>query len=99
MDIKEVVFRRIKKYGVVLDDNTELTYENGKKLFSENFDDINFYGVAHDSLLEYVQFRNWKHTGEILSKGLKPIKNFLNGLFPYPYLYQVWMKEEDDDED
>jgi hypothetical protein len=97
MNIKKVIFERIKEYGVVLDDNTELTYKNGKELFHKNFDDINFYGVANDKLLNYIQFRNWQHTGEFLTKGLKPIKNFLNGLFPYPYLYKVWMEEDDED--
>lgn len=98
MDLKEVIFNRIKKHGVILDDSTELTYENGKKLFSENFDAIDFYGVAYDKLLNYIQFRNWQHTGEFLTKDLKPFKNFLNGLFPYPYLYKVWLEEEDDEE-
>lgn len=97
-NIKEIIFNKIRKYGVVLDDNAELTYENGKELFHKNFDTIDFYGVAYDKTLEYVQFRNWQHTGEFLSKGLKPIKNFLNGLFPYPYLYQVWLENEDDED-
>lgn len=97
MNLKKIIFERIKQYGVVLDDNTEITYKNGKSIFENS--EIDFYGVAHDSLLNYVQFRNWQHTGEIISKNLKPFKNFLNGLFPYPYLYKVWLEEEDDNED
>lgn len=98
MNVKEIIFKRIREYGVILDDNTILTYKNGKELFHKNFDDIDFYGVAHDSMLEYVQFRNWQHTGDYISKGLKPFKNFLNGLFPYPYLYKVWLEEDDNEE-
>mgnify|MGYP000924153384 FL=1 len=97
MDIKTIIFERIKQYGVILNDSTILTYENGKELFHENFDDIDFYGVAHDKLLNYIQFRNWQHTGEFLTKGLKPFKNFLNGLFPYQYLYKIWLEEDDED--
>lgn len=96
MNVREIIFKRIEKYGVILSDDTELTYKNGRTIFENS--EIDFYGVAHDRLLEYVQFRNWQHTGEILSKNLKPFKNFLNGLFPYPYLYKIWLEEDDDEE-
>lgn len=96
MNVKKVIFERIRSYGVILDDNTELTYQNGKSIFENS--EIDFEGVAHDKFLEYIQFRNWQHTGDYISPVLKPFKNFLNGLFPYPYIYNVWMKEEDDED-